>query len=906
MTTPTTGPADLRLVFQGRPLIVRPGQTAVVGRDLGCDLTVADSRASRQHAQVHFDGRVWLLVDRGSSNGTYLDGRRLAPHTPTPIGPGASIRLGAQDGPEVTVDRAAGPAPSASGSNRLPPPAAQPGSHQTGPQHPTPRHGAPASAARPVPQQPAAARPAPAAQPTAQPQRAAEPQPSYATTNPAPAQQPAQARSSRLSQPLPQRKAGSLLPDNPASHTGVVFDRWTLPSGPIATRGSSGTSGRATVTGAVPQVLAVPQEARGRSSQAGFTIGRGLENQIVVDDLLASRQHVRLVPRPQGGFEVHDLGSRNGTYVNGQRVQHAGLSEGELLAVGHSRFTVRHGQLVASVDEGDVNFVANHLSFTLDSGKKLLDDISFALEGSSLLAVVGPSGAGKSTLLKALTGAQQATEGEVYYDGRDLYDNYQDLRHRIGVVPQDDVVHRQLTVTQALRFAAELRFPDDLDKHLREQRVDEVMHELDLTAHADTRVDKLSGGQRKRTSVALELLTRPSLLFLDEPTSGLDPGLDKQVMHTLRELADGGRTVVVITHSVANLNVCDKVLLLAPGGKVAYFGPPSEMLGFFGAADHADIFTSVARDPEGSKGRFRSSPLMQEQVEAPLRAPRPFRPGPPEKPPRQQSIPSQLSTLARRHLRVILADRGYAAFMLLLPMVLAVLTMVVPGKNGLGMPIPPQLRTTEAMQLLVVLIVGAIFMGTAASVRELVGERAIFLREKAVGLSPQAYLWGKLTIFGLLTLVQSIIMVLLVMLAKPGPADALLFGSPTAEIVITCWFTAFAAVALGLLMSSFVKTSEQVMPLLVVSVMAQLVFCGGLFPVNGRPVLEQLSWLTPARWGYAGTAATSDLPKIWPKADDPLWQHEVTYLLLALAMLAVLAMAYSAVTMWRITRKADA
>ncbi|AKU19128.1 ABC transporter, ATP-binding protein [Luteipulveratus mongoliensis] len=708
-----------------------------------------------------------------------------------------------------------------------------------------------------------------------------------------------------MSQPLPQRKASSLLPPNP-SHTGVVFDRWTLPSGPIETRSPAAASGRATVTGAVPQVLAVPQQPQRGGQGPGLTIGRGLENQIVVDDLLASRQHVRLIPRPGGGFDVHDLQSRNGTYVNGQRVQHAMLAEGGLLAVGHSRFTVRHGQLVASVDEGDVNFVANHLTFALESGKKLLDDISFALEGSSLLAVVGPSGAGKSTLLKALTGSQQATEGEVYYDGRDLYQNYQDLRHRIGVVPQDDVVHRQLTVTQALRFAAELRFPDDLDKHLREQRVDEVMAELDLTNHKDTRVDKLSGGQRKRTSVALELLTRPSLLFLDEPTSGLDPGLDKQVMHTLRGLADGGRTVVVITHSVANLNVCDKVLLLAPGGKVAYFGPPDEMLSFFGASDHADIFTGVSRDAEGAKMRFRHSPLMQEQVEAPLRAPRPFHATPPEKPPRQQSIPSQLSTLARRHLRVILADRGYAVFMLLLPMVLAVLTMVVPGASGLGLPIPPQLRTTEAMQLLVVLIVGAIFMGTAASVRELVGERAIYLREKAVGLSSQAYLWGKLTIFGLLTLLQSVIMVMLVLLRKPGPDDAILLGSPTVELIVTCWFTAFAAVCLGLLMSSFVKTSEQVMPLLVVSIMAQLVLCGGLFPVNGRPGLEQLSWITPARWGYAGTAATSDLGKIWPKADDPLWQHTTTYLVLALGMLVVISLLFSMLTLWRLTRKADA
>ncbi|TWP35333.1 FHA domain-containing protein [Leekyejoonella antrihumi] len=699
--------------------------------------------------------------------------------------------------------------------------------------------------------------------------------------------------------PLPRKGAAPAVPPAP-SNTGVVFDRWTLPSGPMPTR-TPAPSARATVTGSAPQVMPVPLQAPSGGNAGGpFTIGRGLENKIVVDDLLVSRHHVRLVPRSPG-FEVHDLGSRNGTYVNGHRIDVAHIGAGDLLAVGHSRFTVRHGQLVASIDEGDVNFVANHLSFALPDGKTLLDDVSFALEGSSLLAVIGPSGAGKSTMLKALTGSQPATEGEVYYDGRDLYDNFQDLRHRIGVVPQEDVVHRQLTVRQALRFAAELRFPDDLDANLRNQRVDEVMAELELTGHAQTRVDRLSGGQRKRTSVALELLTRPSLLFLDEPTSGLDPGLDKQVMQTLRELADGGRTVVVVTHSIANLRTCDKVLLLAPGGKVAYFGPPDEMLGFFGATDHADIFTSVSRDPDGAQHRFRISPMESEQVKGPLSAPRPQAP-PLEKPSRQQSIFAQLSTLARRHLRVILADRGYAMFMILLPVVLAILTMVVPGDHGLQMQIG-RMRTTEAMQLLVVLIIGAVFMGTAASVRELVGERAIYNREEAVGLSPQAYLWGKLTIFGVLTLLQSVVLVLLVELRKPAATSAVILGSPTLELIVACWLTAFAAVALGLLMSSFVRTSEQVMPLLVVSIMAQLVLCAGLFPVRGRAGLEQIAWLAPARWGYADTASTVDLGTILPsQGGDSLWNHAPSSWILSAAMLVVLTAVFSSITLWRLTR----
>ncbi|MBO1765763.1 ATP-binding cassette domain-containing protein [Allobranchiibius sp. GilTou38] len=726
---------------------------------------------------------------------------------------------------------------------------------------------------------------------------------------PAPAPQPSGVPAGQLPRSRPTAApAPALAPSN----TGVVFDRYQLPSGPMPERRPE-PGGYAAVSSSVPQVIPAPDQFRpdrGGWQPSGpmvLGIGRGLENQIVLDDLLVSRRHTELVPQ-DGGFEVHDLGSRNGTYVNGQRVEVGRLGEGDLLAVGHSRFTVRHGQLVASVDQGDVAFIANHLSYALSDGKLLLDDVSFALPGSSLLAIIGPSGAGKSTMLKALTGSQPATSGEVYYDSRDLYQNFQDLRHRIGVVPQDDVVHRQLTVRQALRFAAELRFPDDLDAHLRMQRVEEVMAELGLSEHADTRVDRLSGGQRKRTSVALELLTRPSLLFLDEPTSGLDPGLDKQVMQTLRDLADGGRTVAVITHSVANLHVCDKVLLLAPGGRVAYFGPPDQLLPFFGARDHADVFNAVTADPGGVQHRFRTSPLQDEQVAGPLRAPRGDG-GPRERPPRQQSITSQLSTLARRHVRVILADRGYAAFMVLLPIVLALLTTVVPGRYGLsfttflegGQPIPRS--GIEASQILVILILGSVFMGTAVSVRELVGERAIFKREKAVGLSSTGYVLAKLLIFGLLTLVQAVVLVLLVETRKAPPSSAVLLGSPTLELIIACWLTALSAMALGLLMSSVVRTSEQVMPLLVVSIMAQLVLCGGLFPVTGRIVLEQVSWLAPARWGFSLAAVTVDLDRFTLNDKDPLWQHTLSNGTLAASMLLLLTALFAGLTLWRLTLK---
>lgn len=830
----------LTLSFAGGMRSMATGESVVVGRSLDCDVSIPEGGASRRHAQIERRGADVIVTDLGSSNGTWVADRRIT--EPTVVQSGGVLHLGGMQGPALHVG--------------FEPPSMSASAGTSG--------------------------------------MAAGRLPRAAATGGTP-------------------PAGVRRPEAPflePSNTGVVFDRFRMPSGPVPQR-SPEHVGYSQLSSAVPQLIPPADEFdQGQRPQTGpaiLRIGRGLDNQIVLDDLLVSRHHTELLPQ-QGGFQVRDLGSRNGTYVNGQRADVAPLGEGDLLAVGHSRFTVRQGQLVASVDQGDVAFVANHLSFTLGDGTRLLDEVSFGLPGSSLLAIIGPSGAGKSTMLKALTGSQPATSGEVYYDGRDLYQNFQDLRHRIGVVPQDDVVHRQLTVRQALRFAAELRFPDDLDTHLRNARVEEVMAELGLSGHAGTRVDKLSGGQRKRTSVALELLTRPSLLFLDEPTSGLDPGLDKQVMQTLRGLADGGRTVAVVTHSVANLHVCDKVLLLAPGGKVAFFGPPDQLLSFFGVRDHADVFNMVTADPDGVAHRFRVSPLHDEQVAGPLRAPRSLSASQ-GRPPRQQSIASQLSTLARRHLRVIAADRGYAAFMVLLPVVLALLTMVVPGAYGLafgtvdvgGKPVPRS--GLEASQILVILIIGAVFMGTAVSIRELVGERAIFTREKAVGLSSTAYVLGKSLVFGLITLVQSLMLVLLVETTKAPPSSAVLLGSPTVELMLACWLTAFSAMVLGLLVSSVVRTSEQIMPLLVVSIMAQLVLCGGLFPVVGRIVLEQVAWLAPARWGFAMAGSTVDLNQFNLGDKDSLWDHTAGGLVLSGSMLLALAVLFGGLTLWRLTRR---
>jgi ABC-type multidrug transport system ATPase subunit len=716
-----------------------------------------------------------------------------------------------------------------------------------------------------------------------------------------------------------------------------------------------------------------PTPAATFDSTGTIRIGRDPSNDIVLDDLWVSAKHAE-VRKSGNEFQLVDLGSTNGLHLNGRRVAKGALVPGDTFTIGRHEFLFNGVAVYHHDDQGPTSIVADDIGVQVGKAQ-LIDDVSFALRHGTLLGIIGPSGCGKSTLLKAMTGIHRATQGRLLYDDKDLYKHYDELRHRIGMVPQDDVMHRQLTVRRALRFAASLRYSNDVPRKERWKRVDEVIDLLGLTSRAKQRIDTLSGGQRKRTSVALELLTEPSLLALDEPTSGLDPALDKEVMKELRLLADRGRTVVVVTHSVLHLGLCDHVLVMCLGGRMGYFGPPDELLGFFGSEDFADVFDKVTNDPDRWSQIYRNSDnyrkyvgqvvleLAQANVRpvlptvlptprsapeavpvaapAPAPAPAPVAapaqpaavptaaptltaPGkrpdllqraadrlfantgksgkgpdllqraadrifadskPPRNPPKagvqEMSIRHralhpwvplrQFFTLSLRMITVIVSDRGYAIFLLALPLILALLSRAVPGDKGLTPD--PLGASLQADRLLVIFIVGAAFMGMAVAVREIVNESTIYRRERAIGLSPTAYLASKLLIFILIDTIQVIIFVYLALAGQGGPKAALVFKNPTAEVMFAVILVAVASTSLGLLASALVKTSDQTTPVLVVSVMTQLVLCGGLFQIAGNGTLQLISWVDPSRWGFAASAATTNLLGYGFPLKDSLWEH---------------------------------
>jgi len=875
--TPPAPPA-LTVRYDGSERTFAAGHDVVVGRDLRADMRITHPLISRAHLLLRFDQGRWLAIDNGSLNGTFVNGRRVPV---VDIQDGQGLNIGNPDGPALRfeVGRHRGMAGRPPQTASMPIAGSATAWSQSGPPGPpnaappVPSGRPPAWAGPPPPQRthagpPGGPPPVPAGRPPAPPPGNFQPHPQMSGVGPLGQQASIQPPQTQMA-PSSAAKPG----ETSVSNLATKMFQALLPSRSGAIQKPSGSA----------------------------TIGRATDNDIVIQDVLASRHHAFLTQTPLG-TEIRDAHSVNGTFVNGVRVGSAVLSEGDVVTIGNVDLVFSHDTLVrrteAATRTGGLE--VNSVCFTVDRGKQLLDHISLTARPGTLTAIIGGSGAGKTTLSRLIAGYTTPSSGSVTFEGHNIHTEYASMRSRIGMVPQDDVVHRQLTVNQALGYAAELRLPPDTSKADREQVVAQVLQELELTKHADTRVDKLSGGQRKRASVALELLTGPSLLILDEPTTGLDPALDRQVMMMLRQLADAGRVVLIVTHSVSYLDVCDQLLLVAPGGKTAFLGPPAQIGAAMGTSNWADIFANVGADPDEANRRFLA------ENKQPTSAPAQATPGDLGEAP-HTNVFHQFSTVARRQIRLVISDRGYTVFLALLPFLIGILTLTVRGTSGYGMSDPLGNNPAQPDQILVMLNVGAVFMGTALTIRDLIGERPIFKREQAVGLSTAAYMGAKIVVFSVFAIVQAAIATAISVIGWGKPLSGpVLLGNVDFELFVTVAATCVGAALLGMALSALAQTQEQIMPMLVVSIMSQLVFSGGMIWVTNRLVLDQLSWITPARWGFAASASTIDTHRLIPGPTDPKdqhWDHKASAWLFDMAMLGVLCIFYSAVVWWRIRLK---
>lgn len=388
-------------------------------------------------------------------------------------------------------------------------------------------------------------------------------------------------------------------------------------------------------------------------------IGRDKEKcDIVLPQVVVSRLHA-IIRCTVNGLTIVDNRSQNGIILNGERVKkEAELNPGDVIQIGTTKIIFINNVLLYNVPkpveiksiyvpvsgsnseqsggvkkesgstelpakevqarEGGAEIKCEHISRTVkckkgtgidgSDKKNILDDVSLTIHNGELVAILGGSGAGKTTFMNCINGFEPATSGTVLMNGSDLYKNYQVHKSSIGYVPQQDIVHDNLTLEDMLTYTGKLRLPKDITKQELQQRVTEVMEMVDLLPQKDTYIKKLSGGQRKRASIAVELISDPPLCFLDEPTSGLDPEAETNLMHQLRNLStEKGKTVIVITHTLQNIQLFDKIIFLAPGGKLCFYGTPDEGKKFFEVDNLTDAYEKISDNIDLYVNKYRSS-----------------------------------------------------------------------------------------------------------------------------------------------------------------------------------------------------------------------------------------------------------------------------------------------------------
>lgn len=664
-----------------------------------------------------------------------------------------------------------------------------------------------------------------------------------------------------------------------------------------------------------PPSVAVPYITEGV-----LTIGRDGSCDVVVDDVLVSRHHADVHLSASGGSVV-DHKSSNGTYVDGRRVRQAPLSEGSIVTVGRTNFALRSGVLAVIDDPDQLELVVEGLRVEDRTGRAIIRDISFEVPPSSLVAIIGPSGAGKSTVVKAIVGAVRASAGHVFYGGLDLLNGLGSTRRGIGYVPQDDILHSGLTVERSLYFAARLRLAHDTDDVEIEQRISRVLEMLGLSDHRTKRIDQLSGGQRKRASTAMELLTEPPLLVLDEPSSGLDPGNEKSLMELLADLAHddatsaaAARRVLVVTHSVQSLELCDLVLVLSPGtpdepgGRVAYYGPPAELFAEFEVEDHADVYRSLetgyrtAENPgltlrprETRSSTRRSSDDRHDRSALPRG--------------------EQFRLLTRRYVEVLRADRSNLILIAAqVPVIGAMLALITGGAFERG-----DAPSTGLMVLLLGMVLSMTYVAASNAIREIVKESAILQRELALGVDPVAYVASKVAVLGAITAGQAVLLVLIAT-SRAGPLDidpllGPLLLDARVELMVIVAATGLAAVGLALLVSALVSNADRAMSLLPVVLLAMYLLSGGPTDLDDNPGLEPVSWANSARWGLSASARTVDadgllrcdgrsaVASVDQGACRDSWERDSAGLLTDLAMLVVIGGGTVAATVWTTDRR---
>ncbi|OLE55775.1 MAG: hypothetical protein AUG51_02265 [Acidobacteria bacterium 13_1_20CM_3_53_8] len=632
--------------------------------------------------------------------------------------------------------------------------------------------------------------------------------------------------------------------------------------------------------GAQPQLLM----HRLFDGKQALTIGRAPDNDIHLDGLQISNHHARFV-NSGGAVVVEDTNSTNGVYINGQRITgRRQIQPQDIVQVGPFVVQVnQHGVAIydtrskTRIDCIDITKVVTNRS---GGGQiKLLDDVDLTIQPNEFVGLLGPSGAGKSTLMDSLNGMRPATSGHVLINNLDLYQHLDSLKQSIGYVPQDDIIHRELTVYRTLYYVARLRLSRDASTEEIDKIINEVMDVTGLSERRDVPVSQLSGGQRKRVSIAVELITKPSVIFLDEPTSGLDPATEEKIMRLFRQIAESGRTVILTTHAMENVKLFDKIVVMMRG-KMVWYGPPMEALAHIQADSFKDLYDKleapinqrISQMPplpanatkeqkqeykrikeqisdqvaEEWKQRFTRTEQYRRFVVEPLTGvSRNVQQAAPQRnrPTVTDSL-RQWATLSRRYFEVLSRDKFNLLILFGQAPLIAFLTYLVVGAKS------P--RDFPYFMLSLV----AIWFGTSVAAREIIRERAVYTRERMVNLGLMPYVGSKLFVLSMIVGLQCIL--LFGTLKFFDLAGLMKFPGWSIPQLIIVLITSMVGIALGLFVSAIVKTSEMATSLVPLILIPQILFSGLVGIPEGTAKVIGLAM--PATWSFDELKRLSELP----------------------------------------------
>lgn len=576
-----------------------------------------------------------------------------------------------------------------------------------------------------------------------------------------------------------------------------------------------------------------------------LTIGREEGCDITLPHVSVSKYHAKIV-REKDGFYIIDNKSMNGVIVNNRKISgKTKLHEKDVIVITNSKLIFTSMMVAYCYYKSGISVDVANAVIVRGKGKKATvtsNDVSIHVKPGELVAIVGGSGAGKSTILNCMCGYLQPQEGDVYINGINLYQNFDSIKKLIGYVPQSDIVYDNLTLYDMLSYTAKLRLPKDISRKEREEAIDRAIQLVELKEKKDSFIKRLSGGQRKRASIAVELLSDPNLLFLDEPASGLDPGTERNLMQSLRKMADNGKTVILVTHSTLQLELCDKIAFMGTGGNLCFLGSYEEALRFFGMSNVVDIYNLLNEHAMYWRNKYdktvvhRGPGRLDLKNMSPLKSKKRF----------------QLPVLCSRYMKLVINDRQRLLLLLLQAPALALLiSLVADGQQFV------QYEMTKS--LLFALSCSAFWVGMLNAIQEVCKERNIMKREFMTGLSLNAYVFSKILVLGLLCLIQSALIISVFAMAVGLPDKGLIIH-PFVEVFLTTFFTAIASTAMGLFVSSLFTNADRAMTLAPILLMPQILFSGLIFKLKGAT--ELISWVAVCRWSMEGYGTTANLNQL--------------------------------------------